>query len=349
MAMGLILTTIVGCRRPGYLPPSATNDSGANTDILADAGQTLVDVAPQTADAGQALVDAASQANDTGLDVPLADDSRPDRIEPEAAVDVPELDTAPASLSPGQLDHLVLWLEEQNISPEGAEGRVTAWKDSSPNHLLATPNGPGPWLVADAHLGRYGVRFGLKDGKTTRLLVPDHPSLRWGTGDFLLGIVARYRNTALPKDIPNEYGLLVAKVDTAGPPIPGPGLWGNNAWPVPETTEILFQTVGVPEQVTGTRSAGYNDDRIHLIIGIRDGQQLRVRVDGVETRRLITTVPDISAEGYPLAIGAHPDGPAQQLDGDVFEVFALSSSIPADQLRALERHMAAKYDIPGIQ
>jgi hypothetical protein len=327
----LFLAAGLACHRGAAITASP---DGAT---IIDAGADAIAVPDVVAD--QAAPEAGPE---TGVDADTAD----------ASPDTLVADAAPATLSPRDLGaRLALWLDaSKGVTAEA--NKVNQWLDQSDHRHVAKPVGPGPWLTSD-QLGHPAVRFGLSGNLTTRLLVADDPSLRWGRGDFTLCVVARYRNVPSHANVPHDYGLLVAKVATDNPPYPGPGLWGNNPWPAnlgtgSETTQILFQTVGLSQHVVATESIGFNNDKVQLMMGMRKGAQLRLRVNGFEARKDLAEVADISATGFPLSLGAHPNFDGQQLDGDIFEVVALSSSLGDDELQALERYFADKFALAGI-
>ena len=106
----------------------------------------------------------------------------------------------------------------------------------------------------------------------------------------------------------------------------------------------MFQMLGDKFHVAASASTGYNDDKPHLIMGIRAGLEMRVRVDGALAGTTTTKdMADVSSVGYPMTIGAHARGDMQQLEGEVYEIVAISSSLPEPQLRALEKYFGDKF------
>jgi hypothetical protein len=290
-------------------------------------------------DAAAADATAADLASDVAAD--LAPDLAAD-VAPDAAM----------AFSPDELGaSLALWLDAAMNVQARSPGVVGTWEDRSAHHHVGTAVGPGPWLVTDASTARPAIRFGLSGGLTTRILIPDHPSLRWGVADFTIAAVAKYRNSPSPQAIPNDYGLLISKPNVDLKPYTGPGLWLNNPWAawIPGaggqvTSQILFQISGDADHIATSQAAGYNDDKPHLLMAIRVGRELRVRIDGAAAGvALNPDVMDVSATGYAMALGAHPVGALQQMDGEVFEVVAFTESLPQPRLHALEQYFSRKF------
>jgi hypothetical protein len=363
--LAALLVVTIGCQRDEYLPPPA--DAAAVSTIdgpvvtpAADAGPDL-----EGPDVGASLPDAATPPDAPAQPQPdVAPPSPEAPSQPDAAPALPDApgllpDVAAgrdalangAQLSPAELGSpLGIWLDAAFNVSTTADNRVESWVDLSGNKHRATPQSSrAPTLVLAAAAGRPAIHFEVTSGPVSRLVVPDHESLRFGIDDFTFCAVARYRNNGFQAEIPNDYGLIMAKQATEGPPYPGPGLWGNNPWVTPEATQIFFQTVGLAQQVVASPGNAYNNQRIHVIIAMRVGTRLRLRVDGFEAGRDVPEIIDVSARNFPLVIGANGVGEGQQLAGDVFELFAMKGSLGTDQLHALERHFGYKYDLKALQ
>jgi hypothetical protein len=248
--------------------------------------------------------------------------------------------TADASAwTPRSLAGLVLWLDgTKGVQTSG--GAVTSWEDQSGLANDATPSAPGssaPALVANAIGGAPAVRF---DG-ASRFVIPDDPSLQFGTGDFVVAVVARHTT---PSDVGWGYGLLYIKYQVAFP-FTGPALVANYE---EGSTQIAAQLV-YHQAVIGTAQEGLNDGQPRSLVMRRRAApglaSLELRLNG-ETSATSTGSAyaiDVSAPGRPVFVGGTPD--LQDIVGDIAEVVAVNGATSDADVAALECYLEAKYGL----
>jgi hypothetical protein len=243
-----------------------------------------------------------------------------------------------AAWTPRSLGGLVLWLDgTRGVQSSG--GAVTGWEDQSGLENDATPSAPGssaPVLVADAIGGAPAVRF---DG-TSYLVIQDDPSLRFGTGDFLVAVVARH-TTPITGDW--GYGLFYIKYEAALPFI-GPALIANTE----ESTQIAAQ-IAYHQATIETAQGGLNDGQPRGIVMRRRASpgpaSLELRLNGATsaTSTGVAYAIDVSAPGRPVFVGGTPD--VQNIVGDIAEVVAVNGATPDADVAALECYLETKYGL----
>jgi hypothetical protein len=309
-------------------------------------------------------------APDGAADAPTADidgdvapaasppDGAPALVPPDAAppnVLEPINDAAPVDLAPArapdQLGGLVFWFDAaQGVSPAVNGQRVMSWRERSSWQHEARAKRTGPVFLADASKGRPALSFGLTNDDTVALYVADHPSLRWGSQDFTLVAVVRHHNHPGHVDDPRSYGLIYAKVESEVPPYYGPVLWANEPSAMhgvegPTRTVFRFQTVGLRDSNVTSQADGYDDDNLHLVLGLRRQQRMILRVDGAQAGLNIVPIDNVDVVGSEGVMGANPTRLAQQLEGEIFELAAYRGTTAIEDLEALERHLLDKYRI----
>jgi hypothetical protein len=286
-------------------------------------------------------------------DLPPTPDAPPDSpgappdSPPAIAPDVVDATPAPR-LSPADLPGLALWLDAAKGVTTGAGQHVTTWNDQSPRAHVATTVGAGRATLIAGSGGRPGVRLGNNGGETAFLSVPDHESLRWGQSDFLIAAVVAYQNS--PFGGAQNYAIVYIKT-LDQPPYAGPGLFLNNPWPFfldgqDVSTAILTQTLSDPAFFVASPKTGYNDGKVHLLIAHRRQRSTILRVDG-EAAGAITTpwVQDVSVPGQAVAIGAYPHLGKHQLQGEIYELFAVAGETSDAEIAGLERYLADKHQL----
>jgi len=256
-----------------------------------------------------------------------------------------EADTAPqrtagaAAWTPHSLAGLVLWLDGTRGVQTSGEA-VTSWDDQSGLKNDATPPATGssdPMLVAHAIGGSPAVRF---DG-TNYLVLEDDASLQFGTGDFLVAVVARHTT---PIHVDWGYGLFYIKFDLALP-YAGPALVANTE---EGTTQIAAQ-ITYHQAIIETAQSGLNDGRPGVLVMRRRASpslaSLEIRLNGA-TSAVSTGSPyaiDVSAPGRPVFLGGTPN--LQDIVGDIAEVIAVKGATPDAEVTALEGYLGTKYGL----
>lgn len=240
------------------------------------------------------------------------------------------------SCTPDRFAGLVLWLtSDKGVTTNGSH--VTSWADQSGLHNDATtPFWAGsPILVKRAVNGHDVVRLSPSNAGEA-LNIADNASLEWGTGDFIIALVASYRN-------PGSDALIFSKQDT-NPPYTGPALYGNAS--ITSETAFIVQVQYGSAYSARSSTTGLNDGRTRLYCGRRTGgTNLEVRLNSVVVGTQTTdTAVDVSTVGSPVGIGRINNGSTdQQLDGDVAEVVAISGEVSDEDLSCLESYLMKRY------
>jgi hypothetical protein len=316
---------------------------GPALGALAYAGCTSSDDdnAPAPTDAGY-LGDNAT-AKDAATDGNAAEDASANDAANDAGADV---------WSPKAIPGLVLWLDGTRELTPADGGSVAKWTDQSGSGNNALPpeagTGTAPAVALNGIGGSPAVHF---NGTTDYLVVPDSPSLQFGTGEFIVVVVARH---VTPTDGGTwGYGMLYSKQETAFP-YAGPALVANTET---RTGAILAQ-LEYPNVRTTTTKTTYNDGQpfvvaMHrVLIAAADAGDagdaavpaiLGVRVNGADAGSTSTLAHgrNVSAAARPLYIGGTPA--AQDIVGDIAEVVAIKAAIRPADLTLLESYLKAKY------
>jgi hypothetical protein len=238
--------------------------------------------------------------------------------------------------------HIVLLLDAAEGLSQ-VNGSVSAWIDQSGSGNDAVAGSTPPTRIASAVHGHPAVHF---EGGSW-MSVADSPSLRFGTGDFTVEVVARH-NRVLSTAVTGYgrtigYGMLYGKSEIPEP-FAGVCLFVNVPQPVP-STKFGVQT-SYYHYVVST-SDGLNDGKPHLFGARRVGTTLEVRLDGVAQGRLADAGDDVSATGRPAFLGGHPEdrGTIQQLKGDIAEIVVIQDGMTPRVLATLEGELLAKFGL----
>jgi hypothetical protein len=235
---------------------------------------------------------------------------------------------------------LALWLDAKNAVV--ANGRVSSWPDSSPNHNDAVSYGVtgDPEPASDSINGLPGIHFTGTD--PYQLVVPDTPTMRWGVSDFFVLVVAEFQNDPASQT-GNGFGCLFSK-GTTSETVVGPALYGN----VPGAASnapgaVAAITDGSHAAVTSTP---YNDHNGHIFGIERTGDNLVLRVD----RKAVATVAGVAGVNVDALtatgrIGSLVNGTSGMLDGDIDEIIAVSGTTVSARVVAVEAYLAAKYNL----
>jgi hypothetical protein len=254
-------------------------------------------------------------------------------------------EVSPGALAPSDVANVALWLDAAANVVTSPGGAVTSWADRSPNNHVAFPAGVGPTLLSDAGHGQPGVHFAMAGADNQRLVIADHASLRWGTGDFAIGAVVAYDNPPVTGDL-NSMGLIYSK--QVGPaPYPGPALFANDGSFDPVRTSFRLQVEVYVESSLTSDTTGYNDGKFHVVFALRRGMTLIIRADGavVGSKTMGSNV-DISIPGTDVIVGGAAGGGEQQLDGTLLELCAFAGPIDDTQLEAVERYFSVRHGLP---
>jgi hypothetical protein len=268
-------------------------------------------------------------------------------------------DTASGGLDGGfsvkSVPGLVLWLDGAAGIVQNAM-RVSSWADQSGNgNHAGQPTGSMQPVYAATAIGKRAcVHFDGASNDGQMLLVPDAPSLRFGTGDFLVVVVARYDNPVMP-DWAHDSAAFFQKAAFMNP---NDGVWffGNTpSWAIMAFDSVTSRMWGATYfawHVT-SQSDGYNDAAGRVFGFRRTGGVLELRAGGSPAGMANQggTV-DVSAPGAPVRIGATggsgsgwPEAGVARLNGDICEIIAVKGSISAGDLSGIEGYLKGKYGL----
>ena len=286
-------------------------DSGADatTDVAADVAVDAPVDGPGDADA----VDAPANA-------PL-----------EAAAD----DATPETGADGGATGTVLWLDAaKGVTTNGA--LVVTWADQSGHKNDGAGVFSQPTLVASAINGLPAVRFSATAG--TRIVVGDSPSLEWGTGDYLVAVVARFDNA--PTATSSAVGVFYQKLNGGGSAVSFSGNQFDLNTLVPSAgLQMLEDTKN-----DLTSSTAWGDGVARLYVARRAGQTLEIRVNGSPIASVAENGSvDVSNPGADVGIGSYATNSGENLDGDVAELVAVAGPMSAADLATLEGGLVSKY------
>lgn len=327
------------CKAPVEVASDARVESAASDaskmqdaahDALYDSGTTVIDGgahAPASQDSGG--IDAEVIADDDGGGQSLC----------------VQLDITKA---PG----VVMWLDADRGAVSDGQGHLMRWDDRSKSQLSALPTGSDttwPLLIANADGRHAAVRFGVVPGGSAvrRLKIADGPNVQFGSDDFAVIAVVRYRNSTAAGI--NEIGAIYEKQGN-GSGFPGPALFANDNWSQyvgggPNQSSFVFQVAALSDHVARSPASGFNDDRVHVVAARRRGRSLSVDVDDKpHATGLAATIVNVSSPGVDLSIGAHQTENKQALEGDIFQLIVVRQNAAHD-ISPLVQCLIAEYGL----
>jgi hypothetical protein len=339
-----------GGRMPlaGGMDGGATITSGsAGTSASMDAGGGQLRDADSMSGAGDAQPGPETGPvldHDAGSD---EDGGNPDPIPP------PPRPREPCEDESFLFDGVALWLDAAYGVTANDQGEVQRWLDRSPNqHEAEAPGEALDWpLLVDAAHGGPAIRFGSVAGRSAvrRFSIPDHASLRFGTEPFAIIAVLQHHTPTVAADPELTHGAIYMKLCECQGYI-GPRLYANDIWPWhlrgdPPIAGFGFGIAGPSDYSTRTFIGGYNDNSVHVVLASRIGDELSVYVDGeLHAGILSTTTLDVSNPGVDITIGSHFSNPIQALEGDLFELIAITGDA-ARRARERSQCLMKKYGL----
>jgi hypothetical protein len=320
----------------------AISDIGPDADGISDSpplpsDHAAIDAPPDSAGDVRVGTDSEAAAPDGGsLDTGIATDGGADATYTDAVeTSVPEAEAG--SWTPAQLPNLALWLDAD--TGVAVTNGVLAWADHSGHGHVASQALADfrPSLVPAALHGHSVIRF---DGQNDTLTVADANDLRWGTGEFVVEIVASFSN---PTNAGDGYGLLFSK-QAANYPFSGPSLWANYPFPSLSTVFVAQLQLGA---TAATPATGLNDGVARLYGARRMTTVLEARVNGSSARMSSVPSVDVSAPGQFAFIGGQQTGSGviQALKGDIAEIVAVAGNLDGSDLARLETFLITKYGL----
>lgn len=263
---------------------------------------------------------------------------------------------APA-VSPDALEGLVVWLSADDCTAGQTEGRAAHCSDSSKskNDARQEVEFLQPTLLGNALRGHAVLKFdgfdGSDPGRPSVLLVADAPSLRFGTEDLFVAVVARWRNDPTPqfdsKEVPTYtgYGQILSKVNQDAPFL-GIAMFAN--FPSGYAHLAAFRRLGAQLSFGDTLALSYStglNDNAYRLYALRrsNGNWLELRINGtVEGGVRVPPELSLTAAGQPLAIGGVTGAP---LRGDLAELVIVRGPVTDAELAGVEATLQRKYGI----
>ena len=218
-------------------------------------------------------------------------------------------DSADSGWSPLSLPGLALWLEA-GVGMELDGDHVMGWNDQSPNHHRAFPFFVGltPTFVSEGIGPHAAVAF---SGTGDMLIIPDAPSLRLGSRDFVVTIVFRHTTPTVHLSCELDYAALYLKVNT-NRPFNGLEIFANVDDGTPPIYAGLAAGLDGFNSTLSSRDVSYNDDVPRVFATYRRQDFLTLRVNGAPHQPILSAAtrrgaPNIDAIGYDVNIGAQPE------------------------------------------
>jgi hypothetical protein len=285
---------------------------------------------------GIASVSLDGGGTEAGPDVEIIDAS----TVPETSTSDVSVTETSGAFTPASLSNLVLWLDATQLVMTDTSGNVASWGDlSSYKNNATAASYAAPTVLGSGIDGLASIHFGSAQTPPS-LQIADATSLQWGTGDFLVAIVARYTNDPANGDTTGAANFFW-KSTFQGQSGSGVSFWGNV--PLMGGTVVDGLLMLEDQQDYVFTSAAYNDDIARVFVARRSGSTMELRVNGTSTatQTQMTSV-DVSAVGIPVVIGAIGYS-YYQLLGDVAEVIALSGPTTPANVTLLETYLQTKY------
>jgi len=245
----------------------------------------------------------------------------------------------------GDLPGLVLWLKPGKTVVDAAND-VARWVDSSSYGHDAVQENPAHRPIAGSEPTSEDQQAIVTfDAVGTWLQVADDDSMHLGTGDFLCAAVVLVSSAALV-----SYDAIIRKQDSNNSPYIGLALWANAISPSDGTARSMSGALS--EDFSLATFQTYDDDRFHLVMLVRSGTRLILRVDGYEelTRAPVASDFDITST-EPAYIGAHGTGPgdypnSQQLQGSIAEILIVKGRGDDALIAMVEHDLAVRHHLP---
>jgi hypothetical protein len=319
---------------------------------------------------GPSAAEGGADGNDEGLDaarLPTADSSaQPESGESRDAQGPRDAGGTVdgSNFQVGQLSGLALWLDAAKGITFHDGNYVRNWADQSKNHndgISGEPHpveeptqvSPNPVFngLASLHFtsGTYTTPNcdGEDCGAGNNIMINDSASLQWGTGDFLIEVVASYTNSD-PESPEDTYAGTFFFRSAAN----GPWFRGNSYPTTPSTglSALLSSKYQQDLNELVTQKTGYNDGKARLMAMQRVGTTVTIRVNGkVTDTKILTSALDVTGDIAPdaanpilVTVGAAYSD-ISRLDGDVAEVIAVKGTLAVSDTLGIEGYLMSKY------
>lgn len=305
--------------------------------LLACSGPIVTDdVLPDSGKDSSSVVDSGKM--DSGIDgsKDASMDTNMDDSSMDASMDAVDedggggFDAQPLDGGIQGINGLALWLDAAKGVTKNNQNQVSKWADQSANANDATQGTSSYQPVFNASVINGFPALHFSKNSTSSLSIADASSLQWGTGDFVIEIVARFDNSAQN----GEFGNFFLKADQTS----GVVFFANDVF---QNDDGLTGAIDSNNSVDITSS--YSDNTARLYAFRRTGSTLEVRVNGsqVANSSQMGNI-DVSAANNPVYIGDYQQ--QVPLDGDIAELVAVKG-ISSQDLQSLEAFLKSKYNL----
>ena len=304
--------------------------------LLACSGPIITDDVVPDSGKDSSMVDSGKM--DTGIDgsKDASMDTNMDDSSMDASMDAVDedggggFDAQPLDGGIQSINGLALWLDAAKGVTKNNQNQVSKWADQSANANDATQGTSSYQPVFNASVINGFPALHFSKNSTSSFTIADASSLQWGTGDFVIAIVARFDNNAQN----GEFGNFFLKADNTS----GVVFFANDVF---QNDDGLTGAIDGNNSVDVTNS--YSDNTARLYAFRRTGSTLELRVNGsqVGSSSQMGNV-DVSAANNPVYIGDYQQ--QTPLDGDIAELVAVKG-ISSQDLQSLEAFLKSKYNL----
>ena len=238
---------------------------------------------------------------------------------------------------------LVLWLDAakgvtSGAAVDGGGAAISGWADQSGMHNDAVDPvdaGPEPTLLANAIHGLPAVAFA---GSTEFLMVPDAPTLHFGTDDLTAAVVVQHTSPA------STGSRMFISKQTPGYPFTGLGLFGNWSSGFGAGAQLVYGSVAAVYAPDGGTLA---DGMPRLYVYHRTADKIELRINGAsvaEASDLIDGGAIDLTNTAAIHIGGQ-GGASQTITGSIPEIAVIRGTLTNGELSSLEAYLLTKYGL----
>lgn len=226
-----------------------------------------------------------------------------------------------------------------------ASGAITSWKDEGPNANDAVADLTACQYQPDVGQGPNGLKA-AEFAATTQarcVKIPDAASLKWGTGDYLVVVVAKYTNS-LAGGVARGAGTFYSK----GTGSTGIALIGNYSSDLTTPIETTLMTTFTTTRLKGSTLTPYNDGAWRIYGVRRKGQTVELYVNSTTPENTVGfATADVSSD-QAAYIGRllGPGNTTYFLEGAIAEMIGAGKAPITDQERdGIFAYLKAKYKL----
>jgi hypothetical protein len=240
---------------------------------------------------------------------------------------------------------LALWLDANLGVTKNNQNQISQWDDQSGNANHATQGVANRQPIHTQSVINNLPTARFNQGTTNGMMmnIADSATLRWGTGDYLIEIVARFNNDPT-SGTQTRAGLFWGKFPTGMMGGTGAIFLANNPIGMTPVAGLTGGIIGGNTFVAVSTS--YNDNVARNYAYRRVGSAVELRVNGsnVATQNVNGT-PNVDATGTVVRFGADFDASTNRLNGDIAEMIAVKGAISMNDLGTVETYLKTKYGL----